>query len=168
LLLKPKENRKSIASRHKKRKPTMLDIIEHERVRANTAAEINWRIDRQIEDNVRHYAQQTKEEISRRVWELEQEWDIERVLETMASSLSLFGIALSVTKHRRWIILSGVVLGFFLMHAIQGWCPPIPVLRRLGVRTREEIDRERYALKLLIGDFPRVSSIDAAIVATTT
>jgi len=146
----------------------MLDVIEHERVRANTAAELNWRIDRQIEDNVRHYAQQTKEEISRRIWELEQEWDIERVLETMASSLSLGAIALSVTNHRRWIILSGVVLAFFLMHAIQGWCPPIPVLRRLGVRTREEIDRERYALKLLIGDFPRVSSTDAAIVATTT
>jgi len=50
----------------------MLDVIEHERVRANTAAELNWRIDRQIEDNVRHYAQQTKEEISRRIWELEQ------------------------------------------------------------------------------------------------
>lgn len=146
----------------------MLEVIEHERVRANTAAQINWRIDRQIEDNVRHYAQQTKEEISRRIWELEQEWDIERVLETMASSLSLAAIALSVTHHRRWIIFSGVVLGFFLMHAIQGWCPPIPVLRRLGVRTREEIDRERYALKLLIGDFPRVSSADAAIVATTT
>ena len=145
----------------------MLDVIEHERVRANTAAQINWRIDRQIEDNVRHYAHQKKEEISRRIWELEQEWDIERVLETMASSLSLAAIALSVTNHRRWIILSGVVLGFFLMHAIQGWCPPIPVLRRLGVRTREEFDRERYALKLLIGDFPRVSSADAAIVAMT-
>jgi len=145
----------------------MLDVIEHERVRANTAAQINWRIDRQIEDNVRHYAHQKKEEISRRIWELEQEWDIERVLETMASSLSLAAIALSVTNHRRWIILSGVVLAFFLMHAIQGWCPPIPVLRRLGVRTREEIDRERYALKLLIGDFPRVSSADAAIVAMT-
>jgi hypothetical protein len=26
-------------------------------------------------------------------------------------------------------------------------------LRRLGVRTREEIDRERYALKALAGDF---------------
>jgi len=145
----------------------MLDVIEHERVRANTAAQINWRIDRQIEDNVRHYAHQKKEEISRRIWELEQEWDIERVLETMASSLSLAAIALSVTNHRRWIILSGVVLAFFLMHAIQGWCPPIPVLRRLGVRTREEFDRERYALKLLIGDFPRVSSADAAIVAMT-
>ena len=30
-------------------------------------------------------------------------------------------------------------------------------LRRLGVRTREEIDRERYALKALAGDFEGVT-----------
>lgn len=33
-----------------------------------------------------------------------------------------------------------------LQHGLQGWCPPLPVLRRLGVRTRGEIDREKYAL----------------------
>jgi len=31
-----------------------------ERVRANTAAEINWRIDRQIEENVHRYATRPK------------------------------------------------------------------------------------------------------------
>jgi len=50
-------------------------------------------------------------------------------------------------------LLPTVVLSFLLLHAIQGWCPPVPVLRRLGIRTREEIDRERYALKALAGDF---------------
>jgi hypothetical protein len=33
-----------------------------------------------------------------------------------------------------------------LQHAMQGWCPPVPLLRRLGIRTRNEIDREKYAL----------------------
>ena len=46
---------------------------------------------------------------------------------------------------------------FFSLHAIQGWCPPVPVLRRLGIRTREEIERERYALKALAGDFGTIS-----------
>jgi hypothetical protein len=146
----------------------MLNVTEPERVRANTAAEVNWRIDQQIEENIRHYSEQPKEEVSRRIWELEQEWDIERVLQTTASSLSLAGIALSIVRDRRWIILPGIVLSFLLMHALQGWCPPVPVLRRLGVRTREEIDRERYALKVLIGEFPRVSSTDAALSAATT
>jgi hypothetical protein len=143
----------------------MLNRVDSERVRANTAAEINWRIDRQIEENVRRYAAQSREEISHRVWELEQEWDIERVLELMASAFSLTGITLSITRNKRWIAVPGLVLSFLLLHAIQGWCPPVPILRRLGVRTREEIDRERYALKVLIGDFPRESSGAAAISA---
>jgi hypothetical protein len=141
---------------------TILNRADSERVRANTAAEINWRIDRQIEENVRRYATQSKEAISHRVWELEQEWDIERVLELMASALSLTGITLSITRNKSWIAVPGLVLSFLLVHAVQGWCPPVPILRRLGVRTREEIDRERCALKVLIGDFPRESSIVAA------
>jgi len=35
---------------------------------------------------------------------------------------------------------------FLLQHGMQGWCPPLPILRRLGVRTRGEIDREKYEL----------------------
>ncbi len=34
---------------------------------------------------------------------------------------------------------------------------PVPVLRRLGFRTTYEIDRERYALKALRGDFDGVA-----------
>jgi hypothetical protein len=144
----------------------MEKSTDPERVRANTSAEINWRIDQQIEENVRLYANRPKDEIARRIWELEQEWDIERVLEFMAAAFSLTGTFFSLARDRRWILLPGVVLSFLLLHAVQGWCPPVPVLRRLGVRTREEIDRERYALKVLIGDFPRVSSVDAALAVT--
>ena len=43
--------------------------------------------------------------------------------------------------------------GFLFQHATQGWCPPVPLFRKLGVRTRSEIDREKYALKILRGDF---------------
>lgn len=40
-----------------------------------------------------------------------------------------------------------------LQHAVQGWCPPVPVFRRLGIRTAREIDLERYGLKAIRGDF---------------
>jgi hypothetical protein len=146
----------------------MSNSTEPERVRANTPAEVNWRIDQRIEENVRFYSGKRPEEIARRVWELEREWDIERILQTMAASFSLTGIALSLTVDRRWILLPGIVLSFLLLHAFQGWCPPVPVLRQLGVRTQEEIDRELYALKGLIGNFPRSSeelSADAALAA---
>jgi hypothetical protein len=129
------------------------DKNEPDRVRANTVPEINQRIDKQIEENVRYYSGQPREKISGRIRDLDEEWDIERLLEAMASSFSLTGIMLGATVDRKWFLLPTVVLSFLLLHAIQGWCPPVPLLRRLGVRTREEIDRERYALKALAGDF---------------
>ena len=133
-------------------KPTHGD-----RVRANTVPEVNQRIDEQIERNIRHYSGQTKEEIYRRIQDLDQEWDIERVLEMMASSFSLTGIVLGATVDRKWFLVPTIVISFLLVHAIQGWCPPLPLLRSLGIRTREEIDRERYALKALAGDFAGIS-----------
>jgi hypothetical protein len=133
-------------------------VLNHtDRVRANTAAEVNRRVDEQIERNIRHYSGQTKEEIYRRIQDLDQEWDFERVLETMASSFSLTGIVLGATVDRKWFLVPTIVLSFLLVHAIQGWCPPLPILRSLGIRTREEIDRERYALKALAGDFAGIS-----------
>lgn len=76
-----------------------------------------------------------------------------RLLETNASALALLGLGLAVAHSRKWLIVPGVVLPFLLQHAVQGWCPPVPIFRRLGVRTRKEIDREKYALKALRGDF---------------
>lgn len=129
-----------------------------DRVRANTAESINEQIDRRIEENIRDYSGKTQQEIARRIHELEREWDIERVLEMMASSFSLTGLALGTVKNRAWYLLPATVLSFLLLHAVQGWCPPVPILRRLGVRTREEIERERYALKALLGDFAAVGN----------
>ena len=125
-----------------------------DRVRRNTSGEVNARIDRGIEGRVRDYAARGPEEIVRRIEELDREWDMERLLETNASALAGVGVGLAAaTGSRKWLIVPGVVLSFLFQHAVQGWCPPVPVFRRLGVRTREEIDRERYALKALRGDF---------------
>lgn len=130
-----------------------------DRVRANTAPEVNRCIDEQIERNIRHFSGKRKEEISRRIRDLEEEWDIERVLETLAPSFSIAGIALGATVDKRWFLFSTAVLSFLIVHAIQGWCPPLPFLRRLGVRTREEIERERYALLGFTGTFPQQAAV---------
>jgi DNA-binding transcriptional ArsR family regulator len=52
-------------------------------------------------------------------------------------------------------------LPFLFQHATQGWCPPLPLFRKRGVRTRKEIEREKYALKALRRDFDPVTSEDA-------
>jgi hypothetical protein len=86
----------------------------------------------------------------------------------MAPSFTLLGICLGVTVRRRWLLLPIVVQSFLLQHALQGWCPPVPVLRRLGVRTADEINQERYALKALRGDFPQASPHTSTATAART
>jgi hypothetical protein len=115
----------------------------------------NERILRRTEHTVRRVLAQGPGAIERRLRELDAEWDTERTLETMAASFGLLGVALGATVDRKWYALSGVVAGFLLQHAVQGWCPPLPLVRALGVRTMREIDAERFALKLARGDFRR-------------
>ena len=93
------------------------------------------------------------EAIETRLRELEREWDTKRVLEVFASSFTLTGLTLGLTVSRRWLALPGAVAAFLLQHALQGWCPPLPLIRAMGVRTAQEIDDERTALKAARGDF---------------
>lgn len=120
---------------------------EVDRVRRYTDARVNQQIDRQTEANVSRYSRRDDAAIRRRIRALNKEWDIERVLEVNASTLALTGVILAVTVNRKWLYLTGGVLAFLLQHGVQGWCPPLPILRRLGIRTRGEIDREKYALR---------------------
>lgn len=90
----------------------------------------------------------------------QREWDTERVLETNASMLILVGILLGAKVDKRWLFLSGTVAGFLLQHALQGYCPPLPVIRWWGVKTADELFCERMALKLMRGDFRQVDTHD--------
>jgi hypothetical protein len=140
---------------------------EPDRVRANTADEINRLIDQQIADSIAYYSGKNREEIADRIDELEREWDMERLLETNASALAFTGLFLGVTRNKIWLLLPAIVLPFLFQHAVQWWCPPVPVFRRLGVRTREEIDREKYALKAVRGDFENTRSNTANALEAT-
>ena len=137
------------------------------RVEANTAEAINQRIARDTEDRIRFYAA-NPHQIHRRLKELDEEWDIERTLETNASALALLGVALGAFVNKRLLALPALVAGFLLQHALQGWCPPVPLFRRRGVRTATEIERERYALKALRGDFQPIARSASNEVATAT
>jgi hypothetical protein len=122
-------------------------------VRSVTPDPVQADLDREIQEHVRAYAGRPKAEISARIQELDGEWDIERLLELNASSLAFIGTVLGASVNKRWLALPALVLAFLFQHAVQGWCPPIALFRRLGARTRKEIDVEKYALKFLRGDF---------------
>lgn len=121
-----------------------------DRVRRSTPVDLNEKIDRVTDSNIQSYLNSSHATIQKRIQELDEEWDVERVLGVNASTLALTGLALGLTVNRKWLALPAVVMGFLFQHGVQGWCPPLPVLRRLGVRTRGEIDREKYELKALM------------------
>lgn len=133
-----------------------------DRVPAHTDEKVNARIFRETEERVRGLAMRPKD-IPTRLTALDSEWDIERAIEANASTLAFIGVALGYFVDPLWLVLPALVTGFLFQHAIQGWCPPVPVLRRLGFRTIYEIERERQALKAIRGDYNGVGvGADAA------
>lgn len=128
-------------------------ISDHDLVHANTAPHVNDRIKRDMHYRVMAFANKSPEDLSQRIAELDQEWDMERWLECNASALAFGGVAMSIVAGRKWLLLPALVLPMLFYHALEGWCPPLPLLRRLGIRTQREIDAEKYAMHLLRGDF---------------
>jgi hypothetical protein len=124
-----------------------------DRVQRSTPSSLNARIELETKQNLAEYATEKADEIDDRIQELDKEWDIERSLELNAAVLALTGTVLGMLVDKRWFALPIVVASFLTQHAIQGWCPPLPILRKLGFRTRKEIDKEKYALKAMRGDF---------------
>jgi hypothetical protein len=115
------------------------------RVKKNTAASVNRRIAFETYARLERIGHQ-RQAIELRLDELDQEWDIERMLEANASSVMLVGTVLGLTVDKRFFVVPLAVSSFLLQHALQGWCPPLPVLRRFGFRTAREIEDERHEL----------------------
>jgi hypothetical protein len=128
-------------------------MIQRDRVREHTPEKFNQRIDRATQRRILRAGGESNAALSRRLEQLDGEWDMERVLETNAAALALGGVLLGLFANRKFFIIPCLVLPFLLQHATQGWCPPVPFFRSRGVRSRKEIDAEKFAVKALRGDF---------------
>lgn len=127
-----------------------------DRVRDHSAHHINRRIAREMDVTVEHCIRHGREAILERLAQLDREWDIDRLL--MANFAVAGGVAYVAGLHRYietpfWrrrrtglLYALGAQLGFLLLHASAGWCPPSVVWRRLGARTKSEIELERSLL----------------------
>lgn len=124
--------------------------IGEDRVRSATPGSMNEEIDQKTSENIRRYVSADVATIKSRIDELDKEWDIERTLELNASLFALTGVILAATVSKKWLALPAIVTSFLAQHAIQGWCPPLPLFRKMGIRTQKEIEAERYALLRLI------------------
>lgn len=123
------------------------------RVSQHTSRKVNERIFEATQRSVERLCGADQETLTRRLDELDREWDVERAIQTGAAGHVLLGLVLGTLVDRRWYAWSGLIGAFLLFHALHGWAPPVPVLRRLGFRTQAEIEEERDALRILRGDF---------------
>jgi phage tail tape-measure protein len=127
-------------------------VATAEPVMIKTSERVNDKIRRQTEARIMSFSMHP-EQIDQRLRELDAEWDIDRVIEASAAGATLFGSVMGLLGGRKWFLLTGVAAAFLLQHAVQGWSPPLPLFRRVGVRTAKEIEAERVALRALRGDF---------------
>jgi hypothetical protein len=66
---------------------------------------------------------------------------------------------------RLWRLLAWVVLPLIFAHVRGRFAAPGDFLRTLGLRSRKEIEEEKYALKALRGDFRDLGESQAADMA---
>lgn len=127
-------------------------LTQRDRVRRSTSAHVLDDIDAQLVARIERL-RDTPSGIEGRLAELDKEWDVERLLIVNASTLVVISTLASL-RYRPLALVPIAVGGFLLQHGLKGWCPPLALFRRGGMRTRQEIDLERYSLKALRGDLP--------------
>ena len=139
-----------------------MPLHQQEPFRRSSARHTNDAIEQEIKRSLRLAANNPKR-INERLQELQGERALDETMQLNAAGFSLAGILLAATVNKRWLILPAAI-GFFLaQQAIQGRSLPLSLLRKFGLKTRSEIDREKYALKMLRGDFgQRVIDADLA------
>lgn len=123
----------------------------HDRTRERSSAEVNQRIDREARGALAEMT--TPDQIRARIAELDREWNIDRAVMGVFSVLGTLTAQAAMRSLARrgrpgfWGLVFFTQMGFLAYHAVRGWCPPVVVLRRLGVRTAQEICAERAALE---------------------
>jgi hypothetical protein len=137
--------------------------LDHDLVRTHTARDVLRRIDEHTVDRLERAANAEPEVLRRHLDDLDREWDTDRAIELEASLMGLFGLALGAWLRPALLVLPTFVGSAVLMYALTGRYPLLPLFRRAGLRTAREINRERYALKALRGDFREIESVRSEI-----
>jgi hypothetical protein len=128
-------------------------LEQFDRVRNLSTESANQAIDASTEGAIERASAGGRQEIERRLSELQREWDIDRVL--MANfAVLVFAQLVAARRDRRWLWGPLIQTPLLLMHATLGWCPPSLWFRPLGFRTRFEIQGEREALLRRLGELP--------------
>jgi hypothetical protein len=130
-----------------------VDFDEYDLIRQRSPVSINDRIEEEIANSIRIQSRKDQKDITSRIRELDQEWDLDRTLTASLASGALISAAISSRKYKKWIYLSLIQLSFLTFHCLRRWSPLSLILRQFRFRSKEEISSEKYALKALRGDY---------------
>lgn len=114
--------------------------------------EHSTKAEQEIQENLNHYYHD-RDQITLRLAELDEEWDIERLLQAHGAALTLSGVIFGLIADKKWFALPIAASVVLLAGIFQRRSYSYPLLHKLGLRTREEINKEKYALKAIRGDF---------------
>ena len=130
----------------KQRLPEVLYPSVDEAARANRE---------KIAQNVSFYKANPRG-IETRLEALDEEWSVDKVLQIFTGGASVAAFWFSLTKSRLFNIVPAILGGGAIAYGITGKSPAADLVRRLGFRTRDEIEGERMALLAVRGDFSGV------------
>jgi len=132
---------------------TLTLPLTSNRVEKVTSPTVNHRIRQKADEEVARFEGMMDSEIGAKIGDLDHEWDIERLVQAQTALAAMISLTVGLRINRRALFGTTAIYSAFLLHSLQGWSPQIPIFRRLGIRTQREIDREKYALKAIRGDF---------------
>lgn len=119
----------------------------HDRVRNHSPISYNKKIDSESDYMIKITIENGTFAIRKRLIQLDKEWDIDRALIAVHSSAVGAQLAFSLRKkNHQFSWLPFIQSAFLLMYATYGWTPTVPLLRKMGFRTRYEIQAEREEL----------------------
>lgn len=119
----------------------------------NISLEKSNNIDRYTQENINHYYH-NRSHIASRLRQLEAEVCIEQIFEWHDVANIAGGVLLSlITRKKSWLVLPLMVTFMQSVHAFYNIRLGTEWLRKYGYRTRADIEKEKYALKALRGDF---------------
>ena len=90
-----------------------------------------------------NYYYQHRDAIGQRLMELDDEWDIERIIEFKTAAWAVIGVTLGITRSKFWLLIALGAGALLAGQALQGNSPLIPVFRKMGFRTKAEVEKEK-------------------------
>jgi hypothetical protein len=125
---------------------------QHDHIRAHSDKDVNAEMDAEAYLELATIGNDPAR-IRARLSEIDREWDVDRALMLnfaiiggLSGGLAMRGLA-RTGRIGGWGAFFWTQMAFLAHHAIRGWCPPLPVFRRLGFRSDHEIGAERAALQ---------------------